>query len=640
MHAYLKYTMLGAAICGSAAAGNAFPQQISQVRAAINSPVVSKVDPPNWWLGNPVNPVRVMITGSGLDGSKIRANGPGISVGTPKVTDNGHYLFVDVDIAQGAKPGPHALTIDTPGGRTTATLQVDEPLPTTGRFQGFSPDDVIYLVMVDRFADGDTSNDNPASSPGLCSRSNPQDYHGGDLQGIIDHLGYLKDLGVTAIWVTPIYQNVNHPTGPETDPDHAHADYHGYGATDFYAVEPHFGTLAKFRELVDKAHAMGLKVVQDQVANHTSHFNPWLGNPPTPTWYSGDMAHHLNNDWRIWTLTDPHGTTATRATTLDGWFVNWLPDLDQRDPEVARYEIQNTLWWIDSSGIDGIREDTMPYVPRLFWQEWSNDIHAEHPKVDAVGEVWNGDAAVTAYFQGGRKEDGIDTGVGSLFDYPLFYQIRGVFAHNGSFQDLATTLSHDWLYPAPDDLVTFYGNHDNKRFMSEDGVDAIDLKLATTFLLTCRGIPELYYGDEIGMTGGSDPDNRHDFPGGFPGDTRSAFTAAGRTADENDIFEHTRKLTHLRLDDPALRRGKMVCLYVADKQLVYARTYHGASTIVAFNTDSNPSTLDISRSDIPGVSTKNLSDYLGSGASGQLTDSTIHLTLPARCGAVFTVPAR
>lgn len=642
---YFKHTTVLPAILAFgiafSSAAQSFPQQSRVLKSSQALPSVSRVEPPNWWTGNPVNPVRLLIAGTGLTGARVVSTDPALRPGAARVTDGGRYVFVDLTIAPDATPGAHTLRIVTPQGVTEAEFDVDKPLASEGRFQGFTQDDVIYLVMVDRFADGDPSNDNPASAPGLCSRSNPQAYHGGDLQGIIDHLDYLKDLGVTAIWITPVYQNVNHPSGPETDPDHVHADYHGYGATKFYAVDPHFGDVAKLRELVDKAHAMGLKVIQDQVANHTGHFHPWLANPPTPTWYNGTVDDHSNNEWRIWSVTDPHGTTATRSTTLDGWFVNYLPDLDQNDPEVARYEIQNTLWWIDSSGIDGIREDTMPYVPRRFWQSWSADIAREHPRMDAVGEVYNGDAAVVAYFQGGRTEAGIDTGFGSLFDYPLFYQIRNAFAHNGSLTDLATTLSHDWLYPAPDHLVTFLGNHDNKRFMSEEGADVDGYKMAMTLLLTCRGIPELYYGDEIGMTGGNDPDNRHDFPGGFPGDTRSAFTADGRTAEENDVFNHVRSLTHLRAADAALRRGRMTCLSVADKQLVYARTLGKDSCLVAFNTDSQPSTIRIDRSEIPSdvvpMAMGEVSDRLGSGASATVSASTITLTIPARTGALFSM---
>ena len=575
-----------------------------------------------------------MITGSGLTAAKVTVDGAGMSTGAAKVTEGGRYAFVDLTISRKAAIGNHSVKVSTPHGTAKVAFELDKPLRTAGRFQGFSSDDVLYLIMVDRFADGDRSNDEPANDRGMYSVGNPQAYHGGDLQGVIDHLGYLKDLGVTTIWITPVYENVTHPTGPETDENEVHTDYHGYGATDFYAMEPHFGALSKFKELVDKAHALGLKVVQDQVTNHTSHFHPWLTAPPTPTWYSGTMAKHLNNNWQIWSLTDPHGTPAVEATTLDGWFVNWLPDLNQRDSECARYEMQNTLWWVNSTGIDGIREDTLPYVPRAYWQKWSTAIHREHPHVNAVGEVWNGDAAVVSYFQGGRTEAGIDTGVGSLFDFPLFYQIRGVFAHNGSFTDIATTLSHDWLYPNADHMVTFAGNHDVRRFMSEKDADAAGFKMAMTFLLTQRGIPEIYYGDEIGMTGGDDPDNRHDFPGGFPGNAQDAFSSTGRTSEQNDIYNHVRKLTHLRQTDAELRRGKMTCMYVADKQFVYARTLAAKSSILAFNTDSNPITIDVPRSEVP-VRTGQLADALGSTASAEVSASTIQIMLPARSGALF-----
>src|SRR5260370_15729179 len=288
--------------------------------------------------------------------------------------------------------------------------------------------------MKDRFSDGDPSNNDPRESRGLYDRSSTRYYHGGDFEGIIQHLLYLKDLGVTAMWLTHWYGNVNDLNEREEYPDQPNGpkkkitDYHGYGAVDFYGVEEHFGTLAKLRELVDRAHQVGMKVIQDQVANHTGPYHPWVKDPPTPTWYNGTAEHHLNETWQTWTLADSRASYQVQRETLEGWFINILPDLNQNDKEAVRYLIQNTLWWLGVTGFDAIRQDTLPYVPRSFWHEWSAAIKREYPRVNVVGEVYDGDPALVSFFLGGTKRfDGIDSGIDTAFDFPPFFPLRRAF---------------------------------------------------------------------------------------------------------------------------------------------------------------------------------------------------------------------
>jgi glycosidase len=375
----------------------------------------------------------------------------------------------------------------------------------------------------------------------------------------------------------------------------------------------------------------------DQVANHTGPDHPWVTDPPTPTWWNGTEAAHLDNHWQIWTLMDPHATPESQRETLDGWFVNVLPDLNQEDPEVARYLVQNTLWWIGVSGVDGVREDTLPYVPRAFWKEWRAALRKEYPGLRVVGEVSDGDPAVVAFFQGGVPRGGIDTGVESLFDYPLYYPLRRAFAEGRPLREVAAALGHDWLYPRPDLLVTFLGLHDTRRFMSESGATVQGLKLALTFLTTARGIPLLYYGDEIGMKGGDDPDNRRDFPGGFPGDARSAFVPEGRTPDEENVRSHAKKLLQIREELEPLRKGSMRELLVSDQAWVFLRSYKGEAVVVALNNGSNPVALDVPAGGTglpPGTP---LEDRLG-GAPVTVGPS-LRLELPAR-GACILAPRR
>ncbi len=554
---------------------------------AFSAPAVTKVEPPNWWPDHTINPVRLLIHGVGLSGATITAPN-GLAAANVRVNQAGTYVFVDVTIPALTPPGSYPLQIHTADGSASVPFRLEPPLSSSGRFQGFSPDDVIYLIMPDRFADGDPANDDPAISRGLFDRRNSRYYHGGDLQGIIDHLPYIKSLGFTAIWMTPVYDNANAPNTRQAVNGQPVADYHGYGATDYYAVEEHLGTLELLRKLVDDAHQLGLKVIQDQVANHVGPSHPWVTDAPKPDWFHGTASRHINETWQIWALPDPHASTRLKTDVLNGWFVDALPDMNQEDPDVAQYEIQNALWWVGSAGFDGIRQDTLPYVPRAFWHDWSAALKRQYPNLRSVGEVFDGNPAVPSFFQGGVKqpdgpETSTDSGIDAVFDFPTYFNIRDVFAKGGAMDALSKTFAQDRLYPNPGVLVTFLGNHDVRRFMSEPGATIDRLKLAFTFLLTVRGTPCIYYGDEIGMQGGDDPDNRRDFPGGWPGDPRSAFERSGRTPEENAVWDHVQELTGLRAKWEPLRRGKLMDLGVSDHTWIYARESTHGTVIVALN---------------------------------------------------------
>jgi glycosidase len=608
----------------------------AMVTVAQPAPTVAKVEPPNWWPNHSINPVGVLIRGQNLSGARVEAAGQGITTGLTRVSAAGTYILVDVMIDTQASPGRRALRITTPGGQVEAPFEITRPLARAGRFQGFTPDDVIYLIMPDRFSDGDPTNNDPPQSRGLYDRTKSRFYHGGDLQGIINHLPYLKDLGVTAIWLNPWYDNNNRLNEKEQYEGQPITDYHGYGAVDFYAVDEHLGTLEKLRELVDAAHRLGIKVIQDQVANHSGPYHPWVKDPPTPTWFNGTEAQHLANTWQTWTLMDPHATHAVQRTTLEGWFINILPDLNQNDEETARYIIQNTLWWIGVTGIDAIRQDTLPYVPRRFWRDWTAAIKREYPRVNVLGELYDGDPALVSFFQGGRAQfDGIDSGVDTLFDFPLFFPIRRAFAEGKPVREVAMMLGHDYLYPNAGVLVTFLGLHDMLRFMNEPGATTAGLKLAQTFIMTTRGTPLLYYGDEIAMPGGGDPDNRRDFPGGFPGDTRNAFTKEGRTPEEQSVFEHVRRLGQLRAELEPLRRGTLAQLYATEQQYACARVTDRASVIVVFNNDAKPATCEFEVAAAHLADGTALSDRLGAIAGARVESGRLKVNLPARSASIL-----
>ncbi len=596
---------------------------LAAVTLSAAGPEILKVEPPNWWAGHSINPLRLLIRGRNLQGARVERTTPGIEIGRTRVNAAGTYLFADVSIGPAARPGAYPLRIATPAGTAEAPFSISEPLARAGRFQGFSSDDVMYLIMPDRFANGDPSNDDPPVSRGLFDRSKPRFYHGGDLAGIIQRLPYLRGLGVTALWLNPVYDNANHLNQRETYSGQAITDYHGYGAVDFYAIDEHLGDAARFRELVDQAHAAGIKIIQDQVANHTGPYHPWVLDPPTPSWFNGTAARHLANTWQTWTLADPHATPEMQRATLEGWFIDILPDLNQNDEEAARYLIQNTLWWIGMSGIDGIRQDTLPYVHRRFWREWMAAIKREYPSFTVVGEMFDGNPALVSFFQGGRAQfDGIDTGVDTLFDFPLFFPLRRAFAEGKPMRELAAMLSHDRLYSNPGSLVTFLGLHDVPRFMNERGATAEGLKLAFTFLMTVRGTPLIYYGDEIGMPGGNDPDNRRDFPA-------AAFDAAGRTAEQQALWTHVQRLARLRAGLEPLRRGMMWNLYADDNAYAFARSAR-STAVVAFNNSPKPVTIEFEAPGVRGT----LADALG-GGSVAVERGRMRVTLPPRSAALY-----
>jgi len=601
------------------------------------APEVLKVEPPNWWAGHSLNPVRLLVRGRNLAGARVGAARAGVKVGRPRVNDAGTYLFVDVTISRRAAPGAYSLELMTGAGSAQIPFEVTAPLPRAGNFQGFSPDDVIYLIMPDRFSNGDSSNDEPAAAPGLLDRAKSRYYHGGDLEGVINRLPYLKDLGVTAVWLNPVYDNNNRLNEREVYDGQPITDYHGYGAIDFYAVDEHLGDLKKYRELVAAAHRAGIKVIQDQVANHCGPYHPWVKDSPLPNWFNGTEARHLANNWQTHLLMDPHATDELRRPVLDGWFIDILPDLNQNEPEVARYLIQNTLWWIGVSGQDAIRQDTLPYVPRAFWREWVAAIKREHPQVNVVGETLDGLPAQVAFFQGGAARfDGIDSRIDTEFDYPLFYAIRAAFGEGKSVRELVNILNQDYLYPDHRLLVTLLGSHDVPRFMGEKGATTEGLKLAFTFLLTVRGTPQLYYGDEIALPGGGDPDNRRDFPGGWPGDVRNAFEASGRTPEEQSVFEHVRRVARLRAELEPLRRGRTAHLAVEDQTYTFARVAGARAVVVALNNGTQPATLDFAVPDaLPARAGEVFRDRLGGAGEARVENGRMRISLGPRSAAIY-----
>lgn len=606
--------------------------------SAAQAPVFEKIDPPSWWAGSTINPVRVLIRGRNLAGARIESSVPGITASNFAASSNGHYLFADISLSEIVRPGNHQLRIVTPSGISAAPFEVFTQQPRLGNYNGFLPDDVIYFVVTDRFSDGDPANNDPPKSKGLYDRKRPRYYHGGDLQGIINRLPYIKSLGATAIATTPIYDNSDRS---ETIPEIGEAaGYHGYHPIDLYGTDEHLGNLAKLKEFVRLAHQAGLIVIQDQVLNHTGPNHPWASDPPTPNWFNGTAEKHSAYNRQDWAAMNPRATHQTQRRSIDGWMHDALPDLNQNNPEVERYLIQHSLWWIAQAGFDAVRIGSPANVPRSFWSKWGAAVHREFPKVTILGEIANGDPALLSYFQKGRRgHDGLDPEIDSLMDRVLFDEIRDAFGSGNPIRGVSKAFARDWLYPKPSALVTAIGVHEIQRFMNESGATGAGLKLAQTLIMTSRGTPMLYYGDEAAMTGGADPDNRSDFPGGFPGDTRNAFTTAGRTPEENDVWDHLAKLGAIRREQEPLRRGRTLDLLDEVQQFAYARLTDKAAVIVVFNNDTKPAEVSFEISFISRQIATDavLTDALGRLPDVRVNDGVVRAAVPARSAGIYIV---
>lgn len=583
-------------------------QKPRQDSASTSRPIIQQTDPPNWWSGLP-NPM-LLLRGKNLSGARVRTTVQGIAVQRTRVSANGDWLFVWLDISS-APPQHFNLLVRTATGSVRVPYQLDPRHSSADGFRGFNSTDVMYLIMTDRFSDGDPSNDHLQTMPGTFDRSKPRAYHGGDLRGIENHLDYIQQLGATTLWITPLYaQDPNSP-----------ADYHGYGAVNMYAVNLHFGTLQDYERLAQDLHRRGMKLVLDTVPNHVGPKNPWVLDPPAPDWFHGTLARHLEANGNFAPITDPHAPPAAYRKAVDGWFANVLPDLNQSNPLVEQYLIQNAIWWIESGTLDGLRLDTFPYVDRAFWRDFHAELHTLYPNLTTVGEVFNPDPTIVSYFAGGATHQGIDTGLYTPFDFPTYFALRATLTGKTPTGDapmtqLQNVQRQDWLYPHPERLVTFLGNHDTMRFISKPGATAARMKLAFGLLATMRGMPQIYYGDEIAMPGGNDPDNRRDFPGGFPGDASDAFTSAGRTPAQQSMYAWVQGLLQLRAQHPVLQTGAQQDLLGDDTGLVFARLEappgkpipamaQGEMVLVLLNKGTTPRTfhLDFSDTALAGVRT-------------------------------------
>ncbi|MFO7845427.1 MAG: glycoside hydrolase family 13 protein [Balneolaceae bacterium] len=559
---------------------------------------VDRIEPENWWVGFQNPEVQLLVYGNDIQSARASVDYPGVTIERTTLVENPNYQFVTLRIEEDTEPG--TLQLDFQRGEHSHTIkyEIRERNNGTDRNQGFDSTDLIYLLMPDRFANGDPSNDEIEGMLEGVNRDNPNARHGGDIQGVIDNLDYLEELGMTAVWFTPIIENDMPPE---------YGAYHGYAATDMYRVDRRYGSNEKYLELIDKAHDRGMKVIMDMIHNHVGTEHWFVKDQPTDDWLH-DLDEVGTTNFRTSTVMDPYASEHDYNSTVQGWFVVDMPDLDQRNELVANYLIQNTLWWIEYSGIDGIRMDTHPYPYKEYMADWSRRVLEEFPDFNMVGEAWMPNTPSTAYWQTGfPSPDGYESYLPSVTDFPLYGSLTaGLNEEPGwdtGISRLYFTLSQDFLFPDANLNVIFPGNHDLDRIFTVMGESYGKFRIAQTFIMTTRGIPQLYYGDEILMTGGG-PDGlkRKDFPGGWEEDLINAFTPEGREqlAEETgfpvvEAHEFMTTLANWRKDNDVVHNGQLTHFIPENNVYVYFRHNDEKRVMVVLNGNEESDVLYLSR---------------------------------------------
>lgn len=537
------------------------------------------VEPPFWWTSLKSRSVQLLFYNSKVNIAEysVALTYPGVTVSEVRKAENPHYLFLYLTLAADVRPGQLPFVFTAGKKRINYAYELREkpaqsPLPT------INSSDVVYLLMPDRFANGDVKND---TIPGMfqgAHRNQPNARHGGDLKGIQDHLDYFQDLGITTLWLNPVLEN-NEP----------HYSYHGYAITDLYKVDARFGTNDQYKQLIDEGHRRGLKMIQDMVMNHIGNESWLFKDLPAKDWVH-QFPEFTRSNFRGSAMSDPYAAPADVYKMNAGWFDTHMPDLNQVNPMLATYLIQNSIWWIGYAGLDGIRMDTYPYPDKEFMSQWARTVLDEFPNFYIVGEVWINAVATTAYWQKGMiNQDGYQSFLPAVTDFPMHAALPSAMNEKEGYDNglarLYFLLSQDFLYPDPNNLLTFLDNHDLTRFFNTVGKDPAKFRLALTFLLTTRGTPQLYYATELMMDGdaSSHPDIRRDFPGGWKEDAVNAFTSQGRTAEQNEIFNYTRKLLNWRKSDPTFQGGRLTHFVPENNVYVYFRTKGNNKVMVILN---------------------------------------------------------
>ena len=595
------------------------------------TPNVTRIDPTNWFTDMQDPTLQLMVYGKDIKFADVTTDYPNVKIDSLVRLDSPNYLLVYLNL-KGAKPGEVTLTFSNKNGKkTTKKFQLKAREMAGADRKGFDISDVLYMLMPDRFANGNPKNDViKGMEDQLCDRNEPSLRHGGDLEGLRQHLDYFTNLGVTALWLTPVLENDRPADGGK------HSTYHGYATTDYYRVDPRFGTNEEYKALVDECHKKGLKVVMDMIFNHCGDYHPWakhtridengktIKDYPSKDWFNSPN-YGLQTSYKLTPVLDPYASKVDMKETVDGWFVPSMPDLNQRNPHVIKYLIQNSIWWIETVGIDGIRMDTYPYADRQAMADWMKVLNKEYPNFNTVGETWVTEPAYTAAWQKDSKLSDVNSNLKTVMDFAFFDRLSQ--AKNEETDDwwkgwnrIYNSLCYDYLYTDPSSVMAFIENHDTDRYLG-NGKDSTALKQAYALLLTMKRIPQLYYGTEILMNGTkteTDGNVRQDFPGGFPGDKVNKFTHEGRTKAENAMFDWTSRLLHWRQNNDVIINGSQTQFIPQHGVYVLARQHNGKTVLTILNGKKADNQVDVAR----------YAEVIGSHttATDVLTGATVDLT--------------
>lgn len=591
---------------------------------------VQHVEPPHWWVGMHDAHLQLMVHAPGVAALNPRLQPyAGVRLSGVQRTRNPNYLFIELQMEPTARAGSLRLHFHR-GADAVAALDyaLHARRPGSAARKGFDASDAIYLLMPDRFANGNPANDQVPGLGDVVARENPSARHGGDLAGMRQHLDYIAGMGFTMVWPTPLLEN--------RQPQYS---YHGYALTDFYRVDPRFGNNQDYVDFVATARQRGVGVLQDVVLNHIGTGHWWMLDLPDDNWIHQQRGPYVQTNHRHTTVMDPHAAPQERAVFLQGWFDTSMPDLNQRHPLLARYLVQNSIWWIEQADLSGIREDTFSYADPVFLQQWTGSVLREYPQFNIVGEEMQDKPHQIAYWQkGARNRDGYDSGLPSLMDFALSDALPAILAEPDGWDRglgrLYELMASDHLYADPMNLLLFADNHDRSRIFTVLGDNRDRLQTALLLVATLRGIPQVFYGTEILQTSPLERDDgrlRADFPGGWPQDRVNAFTGEGLSAAQRHMQDWLRRLLQWRKTSAAVTRGKMVHYVPEDGTYIYFRTTEQDAVMVVINKRAQDSTLDLQRFEGSLQGRHHASNVL----SGQAVDLTRPLALRAHQSVVL-----
>lgn len=599
---------------------------------------VDKIDPPYWWTGMHDTTLQLQVQGKNVRGAEFSVEYPGVRIDSvARLDGSANWQFIYLDISPETKPGTMRLKWKEDGKTVERDFELKARREMKGA-RGFSAADVLYMIMPDRFASGGRKHpgEKELRNPSATDRSNPNARHGGDLKGIADHIDYIDSLGVTAVWLNPVLEN-----------DMPRGSYHGYATTDYYRVDPRFGTNEEYAQLTDTLHRKGIKMVMDMIFNHSGSHHPWALDPPASDWFN-HQNDYVQTNYRLSTITDPYASDYDKDLTVNGWFVEEMPDLNQKNPHLMKYMVQNSIFWIEDAQIDGIRMDTYPYADMGEMGKWIDAVKAEYPDFNIVGECWYGSPAGEQFWQTGSAvaaAKGIDTRLPVVMDFPLSIlcaDLKPFKIDSQAWNGINEVYDHfalDYVYANPMNVLRFLDNHDTDRFILDMPENLDAWKQAVAMLLTVPGIPQIYYGTELLMNGSKEKSDgyvRRDMPGGFKGDKRNEFTSKGRTALQNEAYDFISGINRWRKTSDAIGKGDMKHFMPTNGVYVYRRKYGPEEVIVILNGKDEDLSLDMSRYAEIIPEGARYTDIL-SGKSIVLRDGKKPLEVPARGTAIYAV---